>query len=49
MGLGLALFVLIASVIPMIVWLRIKSVEKSEISFQGLQADQIVAKIKETA
>lgn len=49
MGLGLALFVLIASVIPMIVWLRIKSVEKSEISFQGLQADQIVAKIKEAA
>ena len=49
MGLGVALFVLIASVIPLIVWMRIKSIEKSEISFQGLQADQIVAKIKETA
>ncbi len=49
MGLGLALFVLIASVIPLIVWMRIKSIEKGEISFQGLQAEQIVAKIKQTA
>lgn len=49
MGLGLALFVLIGSVIPLIVWMRIKSIEKSEVSYQGLQVDQIVAKIKETA
>ena len=49
MGLGVVLFVIIASVIPLMVWMRIKCVAKSEISFQGLQADQIVAKIKESA
>ena len=48
MGLGVVLFAIIASVIPLIVWMRIKGVAKSEISFQGLQADQIVAKIKES-
>ena len=49
MGLGVVLFAIIAAVIPLIVWMRIKGVAKSEISFQGLQADQIVAKIKESA
>src|SRR5262245_43726889 len=49
MGFGLVLFVIIGSVIPLIVWMRIKGVAKSEISFQGLQADQIVAKIKQSA